>query len=67
MRVQLQRTYNGNIIASLIDKNFVISIETGKSIKEIKNKITKRIQESKNYIAIDILNRFLEELERAYI
>ena len=67
MRVQLQRTHNGNIIASLIDKNFVISIETGKSIKEIKNKITKRIQESKNYIAIDILNRFLEELERAYI
>lgn len=67
MWVNLQKTYKGDIIARLIDKNFVVSMETGEDIKEIKDKINKRIQESKNYIAIDILNRFSKELERANI
>lgn len=58
---------NNNMVIKLYENNHLLTLETGKNLDEIINKVNKNILISKNPIAINILKDFLKELEHKKI
>lgn len=68
MQVIFKNSCTGGIIAELRDRNyFLISVEHGRTKRDIGLKLVNRLGTSTNYKAIEIIETFIKELGESNI